>query len=105
MVDLMSIRPEANSPLSREKIETLIPVLDWSAPRYERGYCWATWDVFVGKMDWLHDYEKEALLNEVSAQADGGALGYNRRRWVAKLSEKLTGDLKVKAEALLSQGG
>lgn len=100
-VDLMSLHVVAPRTIFVEKINALVNVMNWSAPRYNRGYCWATWEAFFEHVDWLTPSEKEAIVERIGRDVAADGLSEDTRRWLEPFSKYLDGKLKDRVDEML----
>lgn len=101
-IDLLSHHIPKGSSVFEKKIQSIVSILDWSAPPYNRGYCWATWEAFFSNISWIRDYEQEAIIDEVERRVkEQGDLPDDTVRWLKEFEGHLTGDLKARVENLI----
>lgn len=99
--NLLSLHLTPDDELLLDKMQEIFDVLNWSAPKYQRGYCWETWSIFEEKKKWLREYEIDHLLALASNAATPDGPGSNTKRWIEELLPILKGEQKARAIALL----
>lgn len=100
-LDLLTVHPSVGSEPYAKRISHIRSVLDWSAPRYARGYCWATWELFEKHMDWIREQEVNDIVGLV--ESEGALIGGDTKRWLNKFlsNSKTTSATKARISKLL----
>lgn len=101
LTDLMSIHLENVHALFNRKIEMLIEVFNWSGPRFEYGYCWATWSVISMYKTWLSENELEAIVATIEKKVAAFAIGENTKRWLRMLKPHMSQELQIRCDVLV----
>ena len=74
----------------------------WSAPS-EIGKCWATWNVFVSKVNWINDEELGSIIDKLENDAN---FAYQEKdnKWleVLKKRSEIKKRMKLRIDALIS---
>ena len=102
--DILTVHPAQGTQAFTDKIEHVRRVLNWSDNR-SKGYCWATWGVYMHHIDWLNQTEREGLIASVETMKAGqGCVDTDARRWLEVLRDDAatSAPLKARIHALLS---
>ncbi|MGQ5799754.1 SIR2 family NAD-dependent protein deacylase [Serratia sp. IR-2025] len=67
--NVLRISPGIDSVNFNSRIEHIIDVLRWSAPD-QLGKCWATWDEFCKKINWLNEDDVNAIIKMLDVDGD-----------------------------------
>lgn len=67
--NILRISPGIGSNIFEERIEHIIKVLRWSAPK-TIGKCWATWKVFETKLEWFSEIDIDEIIEQLSPRGN-----------------------------------
>lgn len=62
--NVLRISPKEDSLVFEDRIDHIVSVLRWSSPN-QIGKCWATWQVFCQRIDWLRQEDISEILHEL----------------------------------------
>ncbi|HCM9313895.1 TPA: SIR2 family protein [Enterobacter hormaechei subsp. steigerwaltii] len=100
--NILRIHPKKGTEVFTRKIEHIINIMRWSAPS-EIGKCWATWNVFVSKVNWINDEELGSIIDKLENDAN---FAYQEKdnKWleVLKKRSEIKKRMKLRIDALIS---
>ncbi|WP_431638525.1 hypothetical protein, partial [Enterobacter mori] len=67
--NILRISPAANTDSFNKKTKHIIRIMRWSSPS-EVGKCWATWNVFKNKQNWISHNDIKGILAELESDGD-----------------------------------
>lgn len=67
--NILRISPNSDSASFKRKTAHIIRIMRWSSPS-EIGKCWATWNIFKDKQDWISQEDVEGILSELESNGD-----------------------------------
>lgn len=82
-MNILRISPSIASNVFEERIDHIVGILRWSSPN-EIGKCWATWEEFQEKVDWLSEEDIEEIIDELGPS---GRFSFRKsdRLWLGEL--------------------
>ncbi|WP_318432693.1 SIR2 family NAD-dependent protein deacylase [Photobacterium leiognathi] len=83
--NILRISPEKKSKVFNTRIHHIIEVLRWSAPN-QLGKCWATWDEFCKRINWINEIDIDGIIEEFKSQ-ESFTYRDSDRRWLLKLKD------------------
>lgn len=96
-IDLLSINLSKSNPRFEKCASMIKQTLDWSAPAYTRGYCWATWNDYIKRLGWLNEDMISELVRLAKASLlPSGKATPDTQRWLLELMNAP----KISADAL-----
>ena len=67
--NILRISPSPGTESFDKKISHIIEIMRWSSPS-EIGKCWATWNVFKEKQDWISHSDIVGILSKLETDGD-----------------------------------
>ncbi len=100
--NILRIHPKKGTEVFNKKIEHIINIMRWSAPS-EIGKCWATWNTFKNRVNWVSDEELASIIDKLENDANF-IYQEKDKRWLEVLSkrDKMTKRQKLKITSLIS---
>lgn len=99
-LNVLRITPKNGSNVFEERINHIIEVLRWSAPK-ERGKCWGTWKIYCDHIDWISSHDISSILTKLE---ENDSYKTTDQGWVTQLKKctHCTDVQKIRIDALIS---
>lgn len=102
--NVLRISPGVDSANFNGRIEHIIDILRWSA-QDQLGKCWATWDEFCKKINWLNEADINSILEKLDVN---GGKSYRKedKPWFEKIIEckNCTDKQKERIKKMIDEG-